>query len=302
MNLVLHRCPGLLHKMLLLAALLTSNQLYASSFKIIPLQNQSAEQMIPLIKPLMDPAAVVTGTGYKLIVRASAQQMTIIEDLIAQLDTPIQQLVISVSQDQAIESELNRQGVAGNIQGDHTGVAFGNPAPRGGLTVNAGNNNNRVQLHSKQGQIQNDYRISQTVKVLSGQPALIQIGQSVPVPQQQVIRHGNSVTVTRSTQYNNLNTGFYVTPRLVRQNVTLDISAQRQQPGRYGSASASTQQVSSRVSGSLGEWIKLGSVDEVTNRQSSSRFGKQSASIEDKRSIYVKVDLDNGQANETQRR
>ena len=75
-------------------------------------------------------------------------------------------------------------------------------------------------------------RVMQTVQVLEGRSAYVQTGQSVPQRERIVTRSvvGGRVVeqVVEGTDYRNLDTGFYVTPRLSGDRVTLDISTQRE--------------------------------------------------------------------------
>ncbi len=64
--------------------------------EIVQLQNRSAEELLPLIRPLLDADEALSGTGYQLIVRASDARQNEIRSLIAQLDQAARQLRISV--------------------------------------------------------------------------------------------------------------------------------------------------------------------------------------------------------------
>ena len=76
-------------------------------------------------------------------------------------------------------------------------------------------------------------QVVQTVQVLEGRSAYVMVGQSRPVPDRQVVRSvvGGRVvehTIVGGVEYRDANTGFYVTPRIAGDRVTLDISPQRE--------------------------------------------------------------------------
>ena len=71
------------------------------------------------------------------------------------------------------------------------------------------------------------------------------------------------------TQYREVNSGFYVSPRLNGNRVTLEISTQNDalQPGQ--GATASVQHVSTTVSGRLGEWLQVEGITRSADEDSS---------------------------------
>ena len=43
------------------------------SLEVLPLRHRSAEQVIPVLRPLVEAGGVLSGQGYRLFVRTSAQ-------------------------------------------------------------------------------------------------------------------------------------------------------------------------------------------------------------------------------------
>ena len=136
-----------------------------------------------------------------------------------------------------------------------------------------------------------DDNISQQVRAMSGKPAYISVGVSRPLPRQQITTSPGGVIRTYSTDYDHVASGFYVTPRVNGNRVTLEISTQRQQPTRgYGVESS---QLSTIVSGNIGEWISLGGSDESSSRSSSRWFDQRNSTQKDLRDISVRVTFAN---------
>jgi len=265
----------------------------AGTLEIIQLRHQSAEQIIPVIRPLLEHDSVVTGTGFKLIVKASPQQLSTIRELVKQLDMPVQQLIISVSHDQDIRRQLDRRSLSGRISNDHVTLSGGNTTGKGAFSATLENDNGRIRAGLDERQSRNRVSISQQVQTLSGRPALIRTGSSIPLPQQQVTVTGGRTIVSRSVQYQNVDTGFYVTPRVNGRRVTLQISAQKNRPGRggYGPNVIDTQQVTTTIQGELGKWMELGNINETSSSRQSVILGEQQSSVKDSRHVFVKVDL-----------
>ena len=273
---------------LLLVLILFSGFLHAAGLQIIPLNYRSAEEIIPLVRPLLGNNAVVTGSGYKLIVRASLQQINDIKILLKEIDRPLQQLIISVRQDRQFTGENARHGVAGSLGNDKSRLQFGKPTRPGGLSVQYQNNDDILQAYTRQQDVAIDDNISQQVRTISGQSAYIRIGLSRPIPQQQTIVRSNQIIQTQNTYYQDSNTGFYVTPRVHGEQVILQINTQRQQPNGYRVESS---QISTSVQGKLGEWIALGGSDESSKQSGSRLFQKNSRSSNDLRNVSVRVTL-----------
>jgi len=150
------------------------------------------------------------------------------------------------------------------------------------------NNDDVIQGYARQRDSKADDNISQQVRTISGRPAYISIGQSRPVPQQQTIVRGNQVIQTQGTFYHDSSTGFYVTPRLHGDQVTLQISTQREQPtGNYVESS----RLATTVRGKLNEWIALGGNIENDSQSSSTLFQNRQSKNSDLSNISVKITL-----------
>ncbi|MDW8469872.1 MAG: secretin N-terminal domain-containing protein [Burkholderiales bacterium] len=81
-----------------LLALLAIEALAQPQLEVLPLRSRTAEELIPILRPLVEPGGVLTGQGYQLIVRASPRNLEEIRSAIASLDRPPRRLVIAVRQ------------------------------------------------------------------------------------------------------------------------------------------------------------------------------------------------------------
>ena len=72
--------------------------LQAESLEQIPLHYRMAEELLPILQPLVPPGSVVTGTGNVLFVRADATTLRQVRDAVASLDRAPRQLLITVGQ------------------------------------------------------------------------------------------------------------------------------------------------------------------------------------------------------------
>jgi type II secretory pathway component GspD/PulD (secretin) len=67
----------------------------AQSLEVIDLQHRTAEEIIPVLRPLLEPGGALSGKDYKLFVRASAANVKQLRQALAQLDRQPRQLFVS---------------------------------------------------------------------------------------------------------------------------------------------------------------------------------------------------------------
>jgi len=241
---------------------------HAQSLEIIQLKSRPADQVLPVIQPLLAPGGTASGSGFQLFVRTTPANLAQIRQVIASLDRAARQLVIYVRQDAA------GQGARAELE---AGVVLspGRSSVRGnvGESVTSSRDN-----------------AAQQVRTQEGVAAHISSGTSEPVVARSVTRTVNGVVVRESVMQRDINSGFYVIPRVNGDSVFLDISTQRDTPGNLGTGSANTNRLSSTVSGKLGAWIELGGVSQSQSGESRGMLSRAASSDASARSIYVKVE------------
>ena len=224
--------------------------LQAESLEQIPLHYRMAEELLPILQPLVPPGSVVTGTGNVLFVRADAMTLRQVRDAVASLDRAPRQLLITVGQ-------------ATGAQGSGTSV-------RGSGTIGSGDVQigvNRPPATSAGGQVvvrsgteSDDVSNVSSVRALEGYETYVSFGQSHPVTSTTVTGgvHFPPV-VSQSTGFRDVQTGFYATPRVNGDRVTLEISPHQQRStGDAYDVPVTTGSIATTVSGRLGEWIQIG--------------------------------------------
>jgi type II secretory pathway component GspD/PulD (secretin) len=263
---------------LLLGCVLLGIALQALSqgvLEIIPLKHRTVDQVLPVLRPLVEPGGTLAGQNNQLIVRASPANLAEIRRVLESIDTPLRRLMISVRFEdaaQARDSSVDSRVV----------VRAGEAGTSGSATV-------RIQeSHSAR-----DERVDQRVQVLEGGRAYIASGESRPLRQQNVVRTPGGAVVTESTVIQEAASGFEVVPRIAGDTVMLDIVQQREAfaPGRQGAAGVMQgQRASSSVSGRLGEWFELGGVSGSSVRNERGILSARDASASGDRRIWVKVE------------
>lgn len=170
-----------------------------NALEIITLRHRTAEQVLPALRPLLEPGATLTGQSNRLIVRTSPANLDDLRLALEALDRPARRLLISVRFDDS------RAAAAGRVEAS------------GGV----GNRGARLEIRAQESQSRGDERIDQRVQVLEGSRAVIYSGQSRPA--RQLIQTPGGVIPQQVTVIHDQATGFEVVPRLSGQEATLEI-------------------------------------------------------------------------------
>jgi hypothetical protein len=253
--------------------------------EVIPLRHRTAEEVIPIIQPMLVRDASVSGLRGQLVVRTTRSNLEDIRRILASIDVAARRLQITVAQDVAADGTRRGAEISGTVrEGDaRLNVPGTGPTPRDGVQARVYSNRSMENL-----------RVLQTVQVLEGRSAYVQAGQSVPLPERRVTRSviGGRVVeqVVEGAEYRNVDTGFYVSPRVSGDRVTLDISSQREAltPGRPGAVDV--QRATTTVSGRLGEWIEVAGSSEERSTEREVLLGRAGGTRTESRSVLLRVD------------
>jgi hypothetical protein len=255
--------------------------------EVIPLNYRAAEEIIPIIRPLLPPQGSVSGLNNKLIVRTTPENLAQIKQVLASIDAAPRRLLISVSQDADLQRSRRGGQISGRVEiGDNVTIGKpGRPTPPGASVSVDGA---RAKVYS--GEEQQSNRISQQVQVLEGNRALIRVGQSVPVRSRQYVDTPQGRRIVDTTEYQDVDTGFYVVPRVSGDRVTLEIFTAADSLRSPATGAANIQRVQTVVSGRLGEWIELAGIGEQAVRRDSEILGSSTDARRDVRRVSIKVD------------
>ncbi len=235
--------------------------------EVVPLRHRTAEQLLPLIQPLVAQPGTVSGFQGDLVIRTSRSNLAEIKKVLGTLDRALRRLSITVRHDVPV-----------NRSSDDLAPLRDAAAP--GQRVYG---TRAMDRHA------------QRIQVDEGSEATIHVGRFVPVTSRRTVRRliGGRVRddFEETVDYREVSTGFMVRPRLVGNTVTLEMTPQRDAPGPQDGASSRIQRLATTVSGRLGEWIELGAVA-VADTSASGAFSYGTPSVgDDARRILVKVEV-----------
>ena len=228
--------------------------------EIVPLKYHTSADMLPVAQDFIGQDGQVSAYGNQLIVKAEPGKIQELKDLLSQLDTAPKRLLITVDTNE------------NNGRGDE------------GYSVN-GAPPNQTRIISRSTTSRNGG--IQQVQASEGAPALIQVGQSVPITSSQSNSYGD---YSSQTQYRNVTQGFYVTASVTGDTVHLAISTNRDRMSQERPDVVNVQSTDTTVSGRLGEWIPLAGINRETQADKSSTTRSYSTQGRDDLTVRVKVD------------
>ncbi|MEG0968135.1 MAG: secretin [Pseudomonas sp.] len=236
----------------LLASLLLSFSVSAlAATEVLPLNNRTSAELLPTAQSFIGKDGSVSAFENKLIVNADAKKIGDLRTLLQQLDTAPRRLLISVD-----NNDSNFQDNRGNARVIHYGTAN----REGGM---------------------------QQVQASEGSPALIQVGQSIPITSTSTDGYGR---VQSDTEYRNVTQGFYVTASVTGDTVHLDISTNNDRMSQERPDVVKVQSTDTKVSGKLGEWITLAGVNQQSQADRSASALSYSTQRGENMTLRVKVD------------
>ncbi|WP_339512033.1 secretin N-terminal domain-containing protein [Pseudomonas sp. RL_15y_Pfl2_60] len=262
---------------LLLAALLCISQALMAETQVIDLNFRTADEILPAIQSTLGSEGKVTPYGNKLIINSSSEKISEVRSLLEQLDTKPRRLLISVDTSDS------------NVQTDRGYSTNGTiSAGNGEVVVGRGEINGRDQVRIINRSTNSRGGGVQQVQTNEGYPALIQVGQSVPLTSTGTGPYGQ---VYNNTEYRNVTRGFYVTASLTGDQVHISLSSNRDRVSQNRPDVIDVQSTDTRVSGPIGQWITVGGVNEQNQSQNSDFLQRRSTQGREDMTLRVKVDV-----------
>ena len=237
---------------LLTALLMTVSACAMAATEVVNLNNRTSADLLPVAQNFIGKDGTVSAYGNQLIVNAEPARIEGLRALLGQLDTPAKRLLITV------DTNENNQQNSGDSQTRI--ISYGTASRDGGV---------------------------QQIQASEGVPALIQVGQSVPLTTTQQDSYGR---LQIQTQYRNVTQGFYVTASVTGETVHLAISTNRDRMSQERPDVVNVQSTDTTVSGRLGEWIPLAGINRETQADKSSTTRSYSTQGRDDLTLRVKVD------------
>ena len=138
--------------LLLLLGTLPAPSVWASTseVRVIALKHRLAEEVVPVLRPLLTPDESINSMDNRLIVRAAPTTLALIEKTLSEIDTARRNLRISVRHAGLSEGTQDRQGISGHVQTGNTRIVVSNGnRDRGGVSVSGAGTNSALQVRTE---------------------------------------------------------------------------------------------------------------------------------------------------------
>lgn len=258
-----------------LAALLACAALPAwADLEVLTLRHRPAAELLPVLEPHLAQGGHLSAMGDKLIVNTGAANLAELKRLLETLDRPARQLLISVRH----EGDDTRQGAG-------LGIAVPNEREddrRDVLELG------RARVWGTR-ELRRD-RLGQQVRVSEGGTASISLGSRRPIPLRQVVIGPQGAILSETLVQRELSSGFTARPSLNGDRVSIEISPRRETAAADPLSPGRTSQLSTTLTGRLGEWIPLGGVDETRATEDTASVVHSTRELRRDRRILLKVD------------
>lgn len=248
-----------------------------TEFKIITLQHQFAEDLLPTISAMVGADGTATGMRNQLILRTSPARMREIEVIVQQLDVTRVNRRITINNSNNSQSQRNRTEARGNINIDN--ITIGND---NNLRANSGN------IIVERNRINTQKNTSQFLNVVDGERAFIRVGQIVPFTQEWMTITRRYVQLSHTTEWRDVTAGFTVRPRTIGNQVELEITPRIASLNNQGNIDFETLSTTLRVS--LNEWVDIGGIMQNRDDVSQKILGLQNGTSSRQSGLVIKVD------------
>lgn len=250
----------------------------APVLKIIPLKHRFAQDLVPVIQPLVGSAGSVSGFNEQLIINAEPSAIAEIETVIRNLDVERRNWRMTVSHAGSGTRAETRNGVSGEIGKDiRVSMPDRHGRTRRGVNVEL---NDRSRTWSESGNIE--------LQILDGESGFIRVGQEIPYTATWIELTRRHARLIQEVQWRDVSTGFAVRPRQLGNQVDIEIVPRIS--ALNGQGSIDFTELSTHIRADPGEWVDLGATlsarDEVSRAILQEGNGSQQSSTQ----LRIRVD------------
>jgi hypothetical protein len=220
--------------------------------KVIHLNYRPANEVITLVKPLLQSGEEITGSGQTLIVKLSPTTLTQLRAVLHSIDVPPVTFNVTIFQGPADWL---------SAQNDNT------------TTISTASTSNQQS--------------TQSVKVMSGESAFVSMGEEIPV----VTSVGAGFWTGVDYQQHQTQRGLLVQPSLAGNQVKLKIKRIRSQENSqmHGSQQFENQNIATTLMLPLNKWVALGSSENASTSKFNEVSYSVGNRFADSATLYIKV-------------
>lgn len=240
----------------LCALMFTHSHAQGTRVKTYTLHYKTAEQVIPLIKPMLVPGAVISGQGKLLMIKSTYENLTEVRYMLRNIDLPTKQLRILVKTDR------------------HHGLE---------TSSIAANDIREYETNS----LRNEH-VQQSIQVSEGSKAYIATGEEIPVISTAPFNVWGSIGI----EYKPIESGFVVTPMLLPNNkVQLNIQQYKEKLDYAGDTDIQYQKSGTIAVVPVNHWFNLGGSQMINDAPEEDFVYQTTNHFRNIQRLYVKVQV-----------
>ncbi len=262
------------------------------SVSVIQLNHRPAAEVIPIIEPMLGPNDAISGEGFKIFVRASAESQERVRAMVDFLDTASRELQVSVFQ--GSEQDLRGLAVRAHVEFESadTSVEIGDgkeadESAGGRIIYSSSGGSASVEGIATQRSLRDNP--IHMVRVAEGKEAYIETGERIPYFTGAAWRGRRALA--GGVEYENVVTGFYVLPRIRGETIVLEVSPFKSSRSDTARGNVETQSASTTVTGRVGAWLLVGGVTEQVDRAESATGTAYATRSRRNSGIWIKAEL-----------
>ena len=255
------------------------------SIHYFDLKNRSANEVIPILQPLLLENEAVSGDGFQLFIKTSNARAQEIEKLIESIDRVAKMFRISVTNDEHIA--LSQNSIDGSVR-----------VKTGDADIRVGNDryiDEGVSVNVDARTIDDQSNRTQFINVQAGKPAFISREKVRLVPVHTYVKHPHGVAVIDHgrTPYSSED-GFYVEARSadkIYAHISIQTVSGRNE--RYERYDHEQQTAETALRIRLGQWFEIGGNTNSYNRSEKGILFRTKEREQRYSKIFLKVELIN---------
>ena len=270
--------------LIVICTFITSFNVYANeSIHYFDLKYRPANEVIPLLQPLLQEGEAISGNGYQLFIKTKSQRKQEIENLISAIDKTIKMFRISVTNDEYISTSNNEIDVSINAQDKDVGIVVGRkPSKESNVSIN---------IDTRKTEDKSDQ--TQFIQVQEGKPAFISRENLHIIPIYSYIQRPNGNFLIEHNQLApTQQDGFYVVARSADgRTANINIQSATSNRQTYHGYGQDQTYINTTLRVPLGEWIEIGGNTDTVNSESSGTIYKTKKNSQRHKKIFLKIDL-----------
>jgi len=256
---------------------------------VIELNSRTADEVIPLLKPMLARGGTISGLKDKLIIRTTPENRAVLRSMLDVVDARPRRLLITVGQERDGLEETREIRVSGSIGNDNVRIVLPDTSESAAMERAGELQSEQISVQVRANSTRSDtsMQISQTVQVLEGGTAFIGVGESIPLRERSAV---GGVSSQETIGFQETVSGFYAIPRVRGNRVNVQLAAAADTVIDRRSGAAHIQRVTTVVSGRIGEWIEVGGGSEIASEQQAEIASRRGSASRGQRRIYIKVE------------